>query len=466
MKAWTLGEIARLTDGVIVKGSEATEITRVVFDSRAATPDSLFVPIIGERVDGHDFIADAAGRGAVATLAGHTWLEHNPLPEIDVISVDLPATALQRWAYRHLQGLQAHIVGITGSSGKTTTKEMVAAVLQAKYCVLKNEGNLNTEIGLPLTVINALPQHEWLVLEMGMSSLGEIQLLTRIAKPDIAVITNVGEAHIELLGSRQNIAQAKGEILEGIASNGIAIINGDDAFALSQVHKAPDKVIYFGLGPNQSQENRLYVTDLLNMGDHLEFAVNWQGEKRQLVFPWPGQHNVYNIAAALAVGVACGMSLGAAACGLANYAPAASRLNLKEISGYTVIDDTYNANPTSMQVGLKVLLEYPHATRRVAVLGDMLELGELAESAHLELGAAVAKRGVDELITVGQLARSIARLAIVAGLPPTRIRSFASNQEAADYLKNTQQPKQLVLIKGSRGMCMEEIVEALSGVGK
>lgn len=465
MKVWSLNEIVSFTDGVLLQGCGGTKISKVVFDSRAATPGSLFVPIIGERVDGHSYIADAAGRGAVATLAGHTWLENNQLPanDIGVIGVDLPVTALQQWAYRYLQGLTARIVGITGSSGKTTTKEMVAAVLQSKYQVLKNEGNLNTEIGLPLTVVGALPEHEWLVLEMGMSSFGEIQLLTEIAQPDIAVITNVGEAHIELLGSKQNIAIAKAEILEGMASNGIAILNGDDSLVLAQADKAPGEIIYFGIGRKPEQAKRLYITDLRNMGDHLEFVVNWRGEQEQVVFSWPGQHNVYNIAAALAVGIAAGIPLREAIAGLANFTPASSRLHIKKIAGYTVIDDTYNANPTSMRVGLRVLCDYPDAARRVAVLGDMLELGEIAGDAHLDLGTAVAKSGIDELVAVGDLAMGIAFGALRAGFDAKKIHIFRSNQTAADYLLKTQFPGQLVLIKGSRGMRMEEIVAALEG---
>jgi len=461
MKVWSLGEIVKLTDGVLLQGKESTQVQRVVFDSRAATPGCLFVPIIGERVDGHKFITDAAGRGAVATLAGHTWLQNNPLPSIDTIEVDLPVTALQRWAYRYLQTLRARVVGVTGSSGKTTTKEMIAAVMQAKYNVLRNEGNLNTEIGLPLTVVGALPEHEWLVLEMGMSSLGEIQLLTQIAPPHIAVITNVGEAHIELLGSKENIAIAKAEVLEGMVPDGIAVLNGDDPYVLAQAHKAPGSVIYFGVGPRAEQSQRLYISDLKNLGESLEFIVNWQDEKITVVFPWPGQHNVYNIAAALAVGVAAGIPLTEAVSGLDKYRPAHNRLFLKQLAGYTVIDDTYNANPTSMRAALQVLLDYPGAAKRIAVLGDMLELGELAQSAHRELGTLVASSGVDELITVGSLARGIAQGAVDAGFAPAKVHSFACNQEAATFLRHSLQPGQLVLIKGSRGMRMEEIVAAL-----
>lgn len=462
MKIWSIGDIVKYTDGVLVKGCAETQIDRVVFDSRMAIPRSLFVPIIGERVDGHDFIADAASRGAVATLAGHTWLQHHPLPEIGVISVDLPVNALQRWAIRHMQELPAKkVVGITGSSGKTTTKEMIADVMQAQYSVLRNEGNLNTEIGVPLTLVRALPAHEWLVLEMGMSSLGEIQLLTEIVRPDIAVITNVGEAHIELLGSRENIAIAKAEILEGMSKQGIAILNGDDALVLSQMDKAPGEIIFFGVGPKPEQDKRLYVTDIKNLGDSLEFVVNWLGQKEQVAFSWPGEHNVYNIAAALATGLAAGISLKVAIGGLAHYAPAGNRLHLKEIADYTIIDDSYNANPTSMLVALKVLLDYPRATRRVVVLGDMLELGDMAATAHLELGAAVARAGVDEIVTVGKLASGIARGALAAGFNPVRVNCFDSNQEAAAYLRKTQVPGQLVLIKGSRGMVMEEIVAEL-----
>ncbi|NLW16968.1 MAG: UDP-N-acetylmuramoyl-tripeptide--D-alanyl-D-alanine ligase [Firmicutes bacterium] len=463
MKVWNIGEIVKLTDGTLVQGNEDTQITRVVFDSRTATPGSLFVPIIGERVDGHNYIADAAGRGAVATLAGHTWLQKNPVPErLAVIAVSLPETALQQWARRYLRALNPSIVGVTGSSGKTTTKEMIAAVMQVKYNVLKNEGNLNTEIGLPLTVVGALPEHEWLILEMGMSGLGEIRLLTDIASPHIAVITNVGEAHMELLGSRENIAIAKAEILEGMARDGIAILNGDDDFVLAQAHKAPGEIIYFGLGAKTGQERRLYITDLQNLGGQLEFTAHWQGEEVPVVFPWPGQHNVYNIAAALAVGMAAGIPLKDAVGGLlSNYRPAGGRLYVKQLADYTLIDDTYNANPTSMLAALQVLRDFPGGTRRIAVLGDMLELGELAQSAHRELGAQVARGGIDQLVTVGPLARHIAQGAIEAGFDLSQVHSFTSNQEAAIYLQNSRQPGQLVLIKGSRGMRMEEIVAIL-----
>ncbi|NLY53842.1 MAG: UDP-N-acetylmuramoyl-tripeptide--D-alanyl-D-alanine ligase [Firmicutes bacterium] len=463
MKKWTLGEVAHLADGVLVKGNKETVIDRVVIDSRVATPGCLFIPLRGERVDGHRFIADAAGRGAVATLAGCAWLESNPLPQIEVIRVGDTGIALQQWARRYLTHLPARIVGVTGSTGKTTTKEMIAAVLQASFCVLKNEGNLNTEIGLPLTVIQAEPQHELLVLEMAMRGKGEIKQLTEIAVPDIAVITNVGEAHIELLGSLEQIAETKGEILEGMADDGIAVLNGDDEQVLAQAPKAPGDIIYFGVGRKPEQTRRLSAVEFTNKGDCLEFVIEWQGERREVFFPWPGQHNVYNATAALAVGLACGMTLNQAIEGLASYRPAQNRLNIHTVRGFTVIDDTYNANPTSMRVGLRVLQEYPQASRRVAVLGDMLELGDLAEEAHFQLGELVAEQGLDELLTVGELARSIARGAIAGGLAPHKVRSFATNQEAAAYLLATQVPGQLLLIKGSRGMQMEEIVEVLLG---
>lgn len=467
MKAWTLEAITKFTDGALTGADAACgdRITRVVFDSRLASPGCLFVPIIGERVDGHDFISDAAHRGAIATLASTTWLAKKPQPSIAVVAVDLPVTALQRWAQRYLATIEPTIVGITGSTGKTTTKEMVAAVLQSKYRVLKNEGNLNTEIGLPLTVLRAEAEHEMLVLEMGMSGLGEITLLTQLAQPDIAVITNVGEAHIELLGSKELIAQAKGEVLAGMCKAGTAILNGDDAHVLSQLHLAPARVIYFGLGPRSDQAERLFVTDLHSSGAGIELVINWQNERQALSFPWPGRHNAYNIAAAVAVGIASGLSLQAAVGGLSNYVPAASRLALKNVADYMIIDDTYNANPTSMEVALNVLLEYPQAVRRIAVLGDMLELGAMATAAHTELGKSVAQSGIDELVTVGRLARDIAHGALIAGMAPSKIHSFACNQTAADYLQAQQTAGQVVLIKGSRGMVMEEIVAALAAHG-
>jgi UDP-N-acetylmuramoyl-tripeptide--D-alanyl-D-alanine ligase len=461
MKRWTLEEISQITGGRLLSGDPHQSVTHAVSDSRQATAGAIFVPLPGERVDGHDFLADAAQRGAVAAFVRCDFPQSRIPAGLAAVAVPDPAVALQTWARHHLRTLDAKVVGVTGSVGKTTTKEMIAAVLAERFSVLKNEGNLNTEIGLPLTVLQARPEHQVLVLEMAMRGPGEILQLTEIAAPDVAVITNVRESHIELLGSIENIAAAKGEILQGMAAGGTAVLNAADPLVVEQAQRAPGRVLWYG---REVGGESVSATDIANLGDGLRFTVCYGGQQETVNVPWPGLHNVSNALAAVATGIALGMSLPQAVSGLKCYQAAANRLNIRAAAtGFTVIDDTYNASPDSMRAALQVLLDYPGAGRRIAVLGDMLELGERAVSAHREVGQAVAQAGVDRLLVRGELAQGIAQGAAAAGMDSRRISSTASNAEAARQLRDYLQAGDLVLIKGSRGMQMEQIVYDLLG---
>ncbi len=454
---WKLGEIARLAGGVILVGDHALMCSDPVWDSRRVTAGAIFVPLRGENADGHAYLHDAWRRGAVASFVRSDYTGAIPAGMAVVEVVD-PLIALQQWARAYLQTLPAKVVAVTGSIGKTSTKEMIAAMLSTRYRVGKTKGNLNTEMGLPQTVLQATPDLDVLVLEMGMRGPGEILELTSIAPPEVAVITNVGVSHIELLGSRENIARAKGEILQGMHSDGVAVLNGDDELVTGQARRAPGQVIWFGQ-KRRDRDGALWADEVADSGDSLRFVVHFGDSALSVSIPWPGQHNLNNSLAAMAVGLALGMSLPECVQGLANYRPADNRLNLRQTPrGVLLIDDTYNAGPDSVRAALQVLATYPRGERRIAVLGDMLELGDLAPAAHGEVGNVVASLHLDGLVTVGELGALIAQSAAEAGLPAGRIASFSDNDAVIAHLEQSLQPGDLVLVKGSRGMRMEEIV--------
>lgn len=459
---WKLQEIARLAEGEILVGNSALICSDPVWDSRRVTAGAIFVPLRGEKTDGHEFISDAWHRGAVASFVRKGYMGN--LPEgLAIVQVAEPLEALQQWARAYLQMLPAQVVAVTGSIGKTSTKEMIAAVLAERFRVGKTQGNLNTEMGLPRTVLQATVDLDVLVLEMGMRGPGEILELTSIAQPQIAVITNVGVSHIELLGSRANIAQAKGEILQGMDSAGVAVLNGDDNLVAGQAERAPGRVIWFGQR-RRDPENALWADQIIDSGDSLRYVAHWGELSQPVAIPWPGKHNLNNSLAAMAVGLALGMSLGECVQGLFNYRPAENRLNLRQgIAGALLIDDTYNAGPDSVRAALHVLASYPQGRRRFAVLGDMLELGELGPAAHRELGSVLASLPINRLVTIGPLAAMIAEAACQRGFPPGNAARLQDNQSAIAYLEQELQPGDLALVKGSRGMRMEEIVWHFTG---
>lgn len=454
---WKLAKIAELAGGKILVGDHALMCSDPVWDSRRVTAGAIFVPLRGENADGHAYLQDAWHRGAVASFVQSDYAGEKPAG-MALIQVADPLAALQQWARAYLNTLPAKVVAVTGSIGKTSTKEMVAAVLSTRYRVGKTKGNLNTEMGLPQTVLQATPDLDVLVLEMGMRGPGEILELTSIAPPDVAVITNVGVSHIELLGSRENIARAKGEVLQGMQPDGVAVLNGDDELVASQAGRAPGRVIWFGQ-KRRDQDDALWADQIVDSGDSLQFVVHFADNALPVSIPWPGQHNLNNSLAAVAVGLALDMSLSDCVRGLANYRPADNRLNLRQTRrNVLLIDDTYNAGPDSVRAALQVLATYPRGGRRLAVLGDMLELGDLGPAAHREVGVVVASLHLDGLVTVGELGALVAQSALDAGLPAGRVASFSDNGAVIAHLEQSLQPGDLVLIKGSRGMRMEQIV--------
>ena len=447
-------------------GAENVAIGEVCIDSRKATAGSLFVAFAGERVDGHAYVGDAFAGGAVAALvqrpvrvdgAGYlsaTGSEGATLALPVVIEVEDTLAALQAIAQTHRrQFAGVRVVGVTGSVGKTTTKEAVAAVLAAAAPTLKSEGNLNNEIGLPMTLTRLTAEHRYVTLEMGMYALGEIARLCEIAAPDLGVVTNVEPVHLERLGSIERIAQAKSELVRALPADGLAVLNGDDPRVRAMAASAPCASVTYGLGA----DNDYVVRDMTSLG--------LEGTRFTLVGPDGdiavrsralGRHQVTNALAAAAVGRAEGIGWATIAEALNGMSPGLRLMPLRGAGGIQILDDSYNASPSAMLGALEVLAEVEG--RRVAVLGDMLELGEAETEGHRQVGRAVVSTA-DLLVTVGQRARLIAEEARRLGL--SQIWHVDSNAEAIAWLQRELMAGDVVLIKGSRGMEMEEIVRAL-----
>lgn len=455
MEPVSMQEVLEAIKGTLLSGHIMGFITGVSTDSRTIKPGELFVPLVGERFDGHDFIHQAVEKGAKAVLAQRML---DRLPEgISVIKVDNTLAALQRLAGYYRKKFNIPVVAVTGSTGKTTTKDMIHCVLSARYNVLKTEGNLNNEIGLPLTLFRIQRHHEIAVVEMGMSGFGEIHRMAEAALPCVGVITNIGVSHIEKLGSRENILKAKLEIFDYFPGNGIAVLNADDDL-LWEVKKC----FSFGFKYFGTREGIDFRAVNISTGQPgVKFKLISDNEKYPFELSLPGRHNVYNSLAAIAVGRLFGISFQEMREALKAFKTGNMRLNIFETQeGVVVIDDVYNASPDSMKAALSVLKDMP-AVRRIAVLGDMLELGDYAEEGHRQVGRAVVESKVDLLITRGEASRWIGMEAQAAGMPPSSIYHCSCNKDVINLLSTIVHSGDTILVKGSRGMRMEEVVSYL-----
>ncbi len=451
-------DVASWTGGALVRGAAEHAFGGVSIDTRTLRPGCLFVAIRGPQHDAHGFLATALAAGAAGFLverADAVPLEaRGPL-----IAVRDTTLALAALAAGHRAGFSGPVVAITGSNGKTTTKEMCAAILRELGPCLATQGNLNNNYGLPLTLLEREAEHRTLVVELGMNHRGEIAPLAAIAKPTIGVITTLGTAHIEHLGSREAIAEEKGDLIAALPENGVAVLP-DEALARTQAKRTRARVVFFGRGAACD----VRAEDVRADGDGFAFhLVAPQGEVA-LTVAGLGEPTVTNALAASAAGLAAGATLEQVAAGLARYAPAKGRMQrVRHASGAFLIDDTYNANPQSMEAALASLARLRGAGRAFAVLGDMGELGATAEGAHRELGARAAALGVDGLFALGKHAGVVCDAARAAGLPATRTRAAATHEEVADALRGELRAGDVVLVKGSRSMRMERVVEALLG---
>ncbi len=456
-------EVLKVTKGRLWQGEQDGGFQGVAIDSRQIRPGELFFPLSGEKVNGHIFITAALQKGAAGSLLEEKWLSNftgTIFPQNKaIILVKDVLQSLQELAVYHRAKFTLPVVAVTGSNGKTTTKDFIASVLSVRYNVLKTEGNLNNHLGLPLMLLRLNKEHEVAVLELGMSGPGEIAFLTALCHPTRGVITNIGEAHLEFLGSRENIARAKGELLAGLSSRDKVFLNGDDPFLVRLGGTFPGKVFYYGFVTGAC----LQALDYTPSAAGCSFKVLLPGGGEGIfTIPLPGKHNVYNALAAIALGLDFSLPIELIKKGLAGSTFPEMRLEKKLADkGFWVINDAYNANPTSMLFALQSLKEWAQSNPKIAILGDMLELGPEAEELHRAVGRHLAGLGIDFLLTVGRLAKHIARGAQEMGLAPNNIYLAENREEALHYLNGLSLTGSFILIKGSRAMQMEKIAEEL-----
>ena len=446
MKELTLSQIAAWCGAALPEEQKNIRITGVESDSRAIAPGDLFIALKGERVDGHDFLAAAAKNGAAAALVSHPV--ETELPCL-IVEDTLRAYGAIAAGYRELLGLR--VIGITGSVGKTTTKEMIACVLEGSFQTARTDGNHNNNLGLPMTIMHISEQTQVAVLEMGMNHFGEMEYLTGIAKPDIAVITNIGTMHIEHLGSREGILQAKLEIMRGVPPLGIGVFNGDEPLLWNIRADGGHKKYYFGL---ENQACDVIADDVQELEDGMRFVVKGFGHQFEVFVPSAGRHSVYNALAAVTTALLLGVKPEQIQSRMESFRNTGMRQRIYQQNGMTIIEDCYNAGPESMQAALEVLGNYHTEGRHIAVLGDMLELGGRSSAEHYRIGRLAAEKA-DMLFTYGHHSLRTVTGAITGGMPPKCAEHFDTHEDLAHVLKTRAAEGDVLLFKGSRGMKME-----------
>ena len=449
MNSLSLSEIASLSGTRLESGNGETTISRVSTDSRTIKPGDIFVALRGEHFDAHNFLEQVAKAGASGAI-----VSQDPPPGLPQTVAILRAAdtlvAYQNLAANYRKTLPLKVLGITGSNGKTSTKDFAASILGRAFRVTKTEGNFNNHVGLPRTVLEANRDHQFAVWELGMNHPGEIAALARIASPDAGIITNIGIAHIEFMGSREAIAQEKGALAEAVDPDGFVVLNADDAFSRSIAERTRARVILAGI-----EEGSIRAIEVQQTTGGCEFTIVEGAHRCRAQLPVPGLHMVQNAILAVAAGRAFGVSLEECAAGLISAPLAKARLQIREIHGVQFIDDSYNANPDSMKAALRTLMELDADGKRIAVLGRMLELGAESERGHREVGEAAATLGIDHLISIGNDTMALA--AEEAGLENSAIAQDAS--DAAEMLNEIVGPGDLVLIKGSRSSRTELVLD-------
>jgi len=454
MKNITLSQLADMTGGKLVNCNAPRKFANSLrIDSRKVKPGDVFIALKGASFDGHDFIEEAVSKGALAVLS-----ESNIDLKADLILVEDTKKAMQRIANAILKKIDPLVVAVTGSSGKTTTKEMIYCALEGKYKVHKTEGNFNNDIGLPLTLFELESEHEIVVLEMGMNNEGEIRLLTSIAEPDIAVITNIGESHIGRLGSKENIFAAKMEICEKMGKNNILIVNGDDCFLESLRNKRTNyKKVFTSIKDPKTDD--IYAVDVKDTENGLKFAIVNAGTEYPCELRIHGIHNVSNALLAFTLAINAGVEAETAICGIESYEGDNLRGAIVEVAGMKLVNDTYNANPSSMYAALKSLSRLKG--RKIAVLGDMLELGSYAQKMHREVGMKVSDEGIDILMVTGTYAKDYEKGAVINGFKQNQIHVYENNDSLVKGLKETMKSGDVILFKGSHSTRMNEVYKEI-----
>ncbi len=451
MNRLSVSQIAAFAGASLAAGDGQVTIERVSTDSRTVKRGELFVALSGENFDGHKFVEEVARAGAAGAIVAQSWQGKVP-PAFALLRVSDPLLAYHSLAANYRKSLSLKVLGITGSNGKTSTKDFAAAVLGRRFRVTKTEGNFNNHVGLPRTILEATSEHEVAVWELGMNHPGEIALLARIAAPDVAIITNVGIAHIEFMGSREAIAREKGALAAAIGPEGWLVLNADDSFSSTIAARTRARVILAG-----TSGGSVSAGEIRQSARGSEFTILEGAHRCRAQLPVPGLHMVQNALLAVAAGRAFGLSLEECAEGLAATPLTKARLQIKEIRGVQFMDDSYNANPDSMKAALRTLVELESDGQRIAVLGEMGELGSEAERGHREVGEEAATLGIDQLIAIGEGGALMVEAARRAGLKKST--AVPSTSAAAELLTDISKAGDLVLIKGSRSARTERVIE-------
>lgn len=448
-----VSEILNATGGKLLCGAENIKVTSVTTDSRTAEKGALFVAICGETADGHNYIEKAISQGAACVLVE----KETPKSENGaIVLVENTVRAMGKIAHLIMEKLSVPTISVIGSVGKTTTRDMTYAVVSKKYKTLTNQGNFNNEIGVPLTVFSAEEDISAAVIEMGMDHFGEIERLSKICVPDAVIMTNIGMSHIEILGSQENIYQAKAEVFQNLKPDGIAILNGDDKILMEHKSEITQKVITVGI---QNKDADFVASEIVSNAETVSFRLLGKGHDLHITLPLPGEHNVLNAMLAFAAGVYYGVSDDDIKDALGAFSMTKMRMDIIKTEKLTIINDCYNAAPASVSAALSVLGKYE--TRTVAVLGDIKALGDFSIDAHFNLGAEVTKNKIDVLVTVGAEAQAIGKGALAKGMDEKRVFCAMTTEEAQTILSDVLLEKDTVLIKASRAMKLENITEYL-----
>lgn len=446
---WTGRDVLEATSGVRVCGTDEQTFLRIVIDSRIAQPGDLYVALPGRRFDGHQFLGDVAASsvaGAVVQTGRSSQTDGLPW----VIEVPDTLRALGDLARRQRRSLTVPVIAITGSSGKTTTKDMLTSILQGEREVVATIGTQNNQIGVPLTLLRARPTHEVIVLEAGTNHFGELALLGKIAEPTLVVITNIGPAHLEFFGTLDGVARAKWELVEAMGPMGVAVLNHDDPYLRSAAASWSGRIVWVGT----DRSAHFWIDQVVEEPWGIRAMVN---RRYPLRLPLPGRHTLLNALAAIACAELVGIDVARATQALASYLPSPGRLERQIVGGIRFIHDAYNANPASARTAVEALLQWAGPSRRFVVFGDMRELGTDEARYHAELGAWIGQLPIDGVVTLGALAQHLLTAAQAAGL--TRGWHCQSVEEASGRLSELLQPGDVVLIKGSRAMEMERVLQ-------
>lgn len=452
MNRLSIVQIAELAQAAVSSGDGNAPVEKISTDSRTIKLGELFVALRGENFNGHNFVESVAKTGAAGAIVDLNW-KGEILANFAVIRVEDTLRAYQNLAANYRKSLLLKVLAITGSNGKTSTKDFAAAVLAHRFRVTKTQGNFNNHVGLPRTMLEATSQDEVAVWEIGMNHPGEVAMLAKLAAPDAAIITNIGVAHIEFMGSREAIAAEKGALAQAVAPDGTVILNADDPFSKKIAVGTRAKVVFAG-----TTEGTVRASEITQSATGTDFTILEGAHRCRAQLPVPGLHMVQNALLAVAAGRMFGLSLEDCAAGLAAAPLTKARLQIKKVRGVQFIDDSYNANPESMKAALHTLVELDADGKRIAVLGEMRELGEESARGHREVGETAAELGVDQLIAIGDTAAAIAEAARNAGLQNTSIAR--STSEAAELLGEIAASGDLVLVKGSRAARTERVIEA------